>query len=103
MGIRQPSLIALEKAEAKGTVSLNTLRRAAAAIDCDLVYVLVPRRPLAETVRRRARVMAEAQVAAASHTMHLEGQGISARARAAEVKRLADILVNEGSRLWEEQ
>ncbi len=102
MGMRQPSLFALEKAEADGTVSLNTLRRAATALDCDLVYVLVPRRPLDESVRRRAHAIAEEQVAATSHTMQLEGQGISARARAAEVRRLADVLVNDGGRLWEQ-
>lgn len=103
MGIRQPSIIALEKAEVAGTVSLNTLRRAAEALDCDLAYVLIPRKPLDETVRCRARGIAEAHVAATSHTMQLEGQGISARARAAEVTRLADALVNGGSRLWENQ
>lgn len=102
MGMRQPSLIALEKAEVAGTISLNTLRRAAEALDCDLAYVLVPRRPLDETVKRRARAIAEAHVAAASHSMQLEGQGISPRARAAEVKRLADSLVNTGSRLWKD-
>lgn len=102
MGMRQPSLIALEKAEVAGTISLNTLRRAAEALDCDLAYVLVPRRPLDETVKRRARAIAEAHGAAASHSMQLEGQGISPRARAAEVKRLADSLVNTGSRLWKD-
>jgi len=102
MGMRQPSLIALEKAEVAGTISLNTLRRAAEALDCDLAYVLVPRRPLDETVKLRARAIAEAHAAAASHSMQLEDQGISPRARAAQVTRLTEALVNEGSRLWED-
>jgi len=81
-------------------VSLNTLRRAADALECDLVYVLVPRRPLDETVKRRARALAEAGVARTSHSMRLEGQGVSARKCAAEVQRLAAILEDQGSRLW---
>lgn len=103
MGMRQPSLIALEKAEAAGTISLNTLRRAAEALDCELAYVLIPRTSLDETVRRRARAIAEAHVAATSHSMDLEGQGIRPHARAAEVRQLANALLNDGSRLWEEQ
>lgn len=38
----------------------------------------------------------------ASHLMQLEGQGISPRARAAQVTRLTEALVNGGSRLWED-
>jgi predicted DNA-binding mobile mystery protein A len=102
MGIRQPSLLALEKAEVAGTVSLNTLRRAAEALDCELVYMLVPRRPLEETVRNRARSLAAAHVAATSHSMQLERQGIGPRQLAAEVERLTDTFMQQGSRLWEE-
>lgn len=100
LGIRQPSLLALEKSEVAGTVSLNTLRRAADALECDLVYVLVPRRPLDETVKRQARALAEAEVARTSHSMRLEGQGVSARKCEAEIRRLAAILEHQGSRLW---
>jgi len=100
LGIRQPSLLALEKSEVAGTVSLDTLRRAADALECDLVYVLVPRRPLDENVKRRDRALAEAKVARTSHSMRLEGQGVSARKCAAEVQRLAAILEDQSSRLW---
>ena len=103
LGIRQPSLLAIEKSEVAGTISLNTLRRAADALECDIVYFLVPRQPLEQTVTRRARALAAAQVAATSHSMNLEGQGIGSRERAAEVRRLTEILTDQGSRLWEEQ
>jgi predicted DNA-binding mobile mystery protein A len=36
----------LEQSEAADRVQLDTLRRAADALGCDLVYLLVPRRPL---------------------------------------------------------
>jgi hypothetical protein len=55
-------------------VRLDTLRRAADALGCDLVYLLVPRRPLDAVVRDRARELARGQVAAVQQTMRLEGQ-----------------------------
>jgi transcriptional regulator with XRE-family HTH domain len=44
--IKQPSLVDLEKSEAKGSIELATLRRVAEALDCTLVYALVPNKPL---------------------------------------------------------
>ena len=102
IGVRQPSVVALEKSEVAGTVSLKTLRRAAEALDCDLVYALVPRRTLEETLRRRAESVAQAHVAAVSHSMDLEGQGVSTTQRTAEARRLAEVMLEQGSRLWDE-
>ena len=58
LGIKQPSLVALEQSEAKGTIELATLRRVAEALDCTLVYALVPNKPLettSATARARSR------------------------------------------------
>src|SRR5580700_8154301 len=55
LGVKQPSVVAIEQSEAKGTIQLATLKRAAAALDCTLVYALVPRKPLEEMVRAQAR------------------------------------------------
>jgi DNA-binding XRE family transcriptional regulator len=38
LGIKQPSLVALEQSQAKGTIELATLQRVAEALDCTLVY-----------------------------------------------------------------
>jgi hypothetical protein len=37
----------LESAEKRGAISLKSLHRAAGAMDCDLVYFVVPRSPAA--------------------------------------------------------
>lgn len=47
-GIAGNSVIALENTEAYGNIKLDTLRRAADALDCDVVYGLVPRGSLNE-------------------------------------------------------
>ncbi len=64
----------LEQSEAADRARLETLRRAADALGCDLVYLLVPRRPLTAVVHDRARELAHAQVAAVEQTMRLEDQ-----------------------------
>src|SRR5262245_3319142 len=54
MGVSQPRITALEKAEATGSITLESLERAAEALGCRVVYALVPDRPLAETLEARA-------------------------------------------------
>src|SRR5271154_4280249 len=61
LGVSQPRIVELEQSEASGSVTLNTLQRAAGALGCRLVYVLVPERPLAETVHEQAAKLADRQ------------------------------------------
>lgn len=75
MGIRPQTVETIEKSEAAGTIQLNTLRRAAEALDCTLVYALVPNRSLTDTVNERARKIALRDLQRVSHTMRLEAQG----------------------------
>ena len=99
LGIRQPSLVALEQSEAKGTIELATLRRVAEALDCTLVYALVPNKPLETTLRDRARAFARRRRAPVEHSMLLEDQKVTAKD--AEV-RLDEIVRETNPRLlWD--
>ena len=75
LGISPQSVDALEKSEATSTIKLETLRRAAEAMDCTLVYALVPNASLEGMVRTRARKIAMNDLARVAHTMKLEAQG----------------------------
>ncbi len=75
LGIRPQSVETLERSEASGSIQLKTLRRAAEALDCTLVYALVPNKSLEEAVRERARKIAERDLGRIAHTMKLEAQG----------------------------
>src|ERR1700723_3187710 len=77
--IKKPSLVQLEQSEAKGTIELRTLRRVAAALDCTLVYALVPNKPLETTIRARARAFAQKSRGPVEHTMMLEDQKVPAK------------------------
>ncbi len=76
MGVRQPSVVALEQSEVKGTIAFATLRRAAEALDCTLVYALIPNQPLEATVRERARAFARRHWRPVEHSMLLEDQQV---------------------------
>jgi len=43
LGVSKQRISVLEKAEIEGGVSLSSMRQAAEALDCDLVYALLPR------------------------------------------------------------
>jgi predicted DNA-binding mobile mystery protein A len=64
-----------EKAEANDSIQLKTLRRAAEAMDCILIYALVPKTSLEDAVRSRARKIAMRDLGRLAHTMRLEDQG----------------------------
>ena len=66
---------ALEKSEATGAIQLKTLRRAAEALDCTLVYALVPNDSLSAMVDARVRKLAMHDLGRVAHTMKFEAQG----------------------------
>jgi predicted DNA-binding mobile mystery protein A len=55
MGLPRQGVLALEQREASGAVSLKTLRQAAAALDAELVYAIVPRTSLRHMLEQQAK------------------------------------------------
>ena len=100
LGVKQPSVVALEQSEVKGTIELATLRRVAEALDCKLVYALVPNKPLEQTVRERARLFARRRFEPIGHSMALEDQKVQRK----ETDALIDEVVRETNphRFWDE-
>jgi predicted DNA-binding mobile mystery protein A len=102
LGIAQPSAIGLEKAEASKAITIATLERAARALDCTLVYALVPRKPLEAIVQERAREAARERLRTISHSMTLEDQRVGEDDELAQLERLARKLIDgPGSALWD--
>jgi predicted DNA-binding mobile mystery protein A len=91
LSVKQPSVIALEQSEVKGTIELATLRRAAEALDCTLVYALVPNKPLEASIRDRARLFVRRRRAPIEHSMLLEDQAVSRR----DLERKIDEIVRD--------
>lgn len=77
--LSQPTVFAMEQSEMKGTIQLATLRRIAEALNCTLVYALVPNDPLETIVRAQARKVAKRRLQSVEHSMLLEDQGVPAK------------------------
>ena len=101
MDISQPAVAQLERSEADGVVQLDTLRRAAEALECDLVYALVPRASLTEIIGNRARTVARVDIATVDRTMRLEQQGLTTDQLERRIDDYAARLITAG-RLWDE-
>jgi predicted DNA-binding mobile mystery protein A len=100
MKITGPAVSALERSERDGTAGLNTLRRAAEAMDCTLVYAFIPNHGLDETIRRQADKAARGSLVHVKNTMALEDQAVHISDALVQVQ--ADLLIENG-RVWHDQ
>jgi len=99
LDVTDQAVAKLETSEADGSIKLATLRRAAEAMDCTLVYALVPNSSLEEIIDRRAHEVARREIERVRHTMLLEDQ----RGGEEDEKRLANELAEQAKRssaLW---
>ena len=104
LGVVQSRAVAIEQAEANGKITLNSLEKAANALDCRLIYSLVPRKPLDELVVERAERLAKKRMEATRHTMALEAQSVEAADEQEQLKRIIQGLIEKaGSELWEKK
>jgi predicted DNA-binding mobile mystery protein A len=102
LGVSQPRVLGIEKAEASGSITLESLERAARALDCRLVYAIVPRKPLELLVEDRARTLAKKRLRATSHSMALEDQRVDEADEQDHLERIVQKLLDQpGSALWE--
>lgn len=103
IGVSQPRAVGIEKAEKAGAITLDTLERAAHALDCRLVYTLVPKKPFEKLVEDRARHVAKARLESTGHSMALEAQSVNAEDEKEQLEILVRRLIEKsGSELWKE-
>ena len=102
LGVSQSTALGFEKSEVSKGITLETLERAARALDCRLVYALVPSKPLELLVEDQARELAKKRLRAISHSMALEDQRVDEADERDHLERLVQKLLNQpGSALWE--
>jgi predicted DNA-binding mobile mystery protein A len=100
MGISGASVRSIEQKERTGGVRLSTLQRAAEAMDCTLVYALVPNESLEATARHRAQDVLDRHWRRAYRSMALEDQATDL-SDAAREEQLQRILSSRG--LWSDK
>lgn len=101
LGVAQQAIVNFERNEAAGKITLQSLQRVAQALDCRVVYAVVPNKPLAQMRRARALALADQLVRPVAHSMKLEAQGVSDKETQRQRKDLADeILRGSARKLW---
>jgi predicted DNA-binding mobile mystery protein A len=101
VGIAAPTLLQSESAEAHGRISMEQLRRLANALDCELVYALIPRQPLMRSVEEQAENLARQEILGVTHSMGLEAQRPSDDFVDRQIlERKQELLIGSWSRLW---
>ena len=101
LGISSSTLQKSERAEAEDRITLGQLRKLAEGLDCELVYALVPRKPLHKIVEDRATEIAKNEVMGVTHTMTLEAQRPSDKHVDEKIrKRRSELLDGSWSNLW---
>jgi predicted DNA-binding mobile mystery protein A len=101
--VAQSTAHEFEISEQKGTATLDTLRRAAAGLNCTFVYAIVPNEKLEKMVRERALKVARDRMARVLNTMALENQEASSSSLEHQIARLANnIIEHEPLAIWSE-
>ena len=100
MKLAQQSVAQLEENEKNGTITLASLRRAAEALDAELIYAIVPRKNLRDTISERAQELARQRVAPIAQSMQLEAQGLSEQELSERITELARELERRPRELW---
>lgn len=91
LGISRQAASQLEKSELADRITIQTLKAAADALNCDVVVYLKPRTSLDTMVLDQARLKAEESVNEADHSMRLESQELTP----AQHERLVELRVRE--------
>jgi predicted DNA-binding mobile mystery protein A len=100
--LKQQTIEDMQEYEAKGTIKLQTLRKLAHALDCRLVYAVVPNKPLEEIRKDQALKVAQRQLKNVAHSMSLEAQGVGEAEQRAEIDRIVHkLLAGNRRKLWE--
>ena len=103
LGITKQGVKKIEESEAKGTVSINTLKDVAKALDMQLVYGFVPKNgTMKELIAKKAEKLATKIVLRTHKNMQIENQAITDTKLKNAIKELAEEIAREMKKsLWD--
>ncbi len=88
-GLSESIIYQTERNEKFGQVTIKSLQRIANALECDLVYAFVPRKPIEKRLADRALDKARRVMHETALNMELENQGVSKAKLQEQLKQLA--------------
>ena len=103
LGITRQGVKNIEDSEARGSITINTLKEVAAAMEMKLVYALVPKDgSIDELIQKKAEELARRIVLRTNQNMKLEDQGIGDQKLRETIEDLTDEIKRDVRRsLWD--
>lgn len=101
LDVAQPRVFSIEKDEVLGNLKFKTLENVAQALDCQLVYALVPNKKLETMAYEQAEKKAKKMLSKVEHNMKLENQGSKITDKEFEAL-VEEFLKGSQARLWDE-
>ncbi|MCB0463451.1 MAG: mobile mystery protein A [Flavobacteriaceae bacterium] len=103
LNITRQGVKSIEKSEANGTITLNSLKDVANAMDLNLVYALVPKNgTIDDLIQIKAEKLAKKIVLRTNQNMKLEDQGIGDEKLTKTINELANEIKREMKKsLWD--
>jgi predicted DNA-binding mobile mystery protein A len=103
LNITRQGVKRIEESEANGTITLNSLKDVAMALDLNMVYALVPKNgTIDDLIQKKADKLAKKIVLRTNQNMKLEDQGIGDDKIAETIKELANEIKREMRKsLWD--
>ncbi|MEM6517106.1 MAG: mobile mystery protein A [Bacteroidota bacterium] len=103
LNITRQGVKRIEESEANGSITLNSLKDVAKAMDLKLVYALVPKNgTINDLIKIKAEKLAQKIVLRTNQNMKLEDQGIGDEKIAKTIKELANEIKREMRKsLWD--
>lgn len=99
--LNRSAITQMEQREVKGTITLESLGQIAKALNCKLVYCLVPYESLDKILENQARLIAQKRIKVINHSMKLEDQGLSAQQlQQQEDDLVQELLQGNSKKLW---
>lgn len=102
VGVSKATIAQMENREPEGAITLSSMQKVAEAMDSDLYYVVLPRRGLDETLRRRAHGLARELAREVAHSMQLEDQATSGDRLEELIEYHAARFLQEPGSLWDD-
>ena len=96
--VSKPTIAQAERGEAKGKVTVETLKKLAEAMECEFVYAFVPKKTIKIIVKEKALEKAKRILLEADTHMILEDQRVEQDIKT-RIERLADTLIEKGD-VW---
>lgn len=106
LGLSRARINQMENAETHDAITLRTLREAADALGCELVYAVVPKgnSTLETIIKTRAEEIAKERVTRVAHSMSLEAQSVDVNILKKQEEELARSIVEHlNKKFWEEK